>query len=306
MWWMGELLHGKCPQFIFKGSKMMRKKIKLESRNIGDDSPIFIIAEIGINHNGSFSDAENLIASAKEAGADAVKFQTYITEKRVAKDSPIFEILKQCELPFDKQEKLFQIARDADIIPFSTPFDYESIDFLESIHNSIYKIASFDSVNKQLLRKVGETGKPIIMSTGMTSLEELGQAWTALGGREDGTGCELALLHCVSSYPTPADEANLSMIPLLKSLHGGPVGYSDHTLGLEIPIMAVAAGAQIIEKHFTLDTKTSGPDHAMSADPQTLKAMVSGIRRMEKILGTAKMRIREIETSAVAYRRPSA
>ena len=283
----------------------MRRKINVENKVIGEDAPVFIIAEIGINHNGNFDDAVKLITSAKDAGADAVKFQTYITEKRVTKDSPVFEILKKCELPFNLQEKLFQISRDISIIPFSTPFDNESVDFLASINNSIYKIASFDSVNKKLLRKVALTGKPIIMSTGMTTIQELGEAWSSLGGEKDGSGCELALLHCVSSYPTPIEEANLAMISLLKSLHGGPVGYSDHTLGVEMPIMAVAAGAQIIEKHFTLNTKMRGPDHAMSADHQTLKLMISGIRRMEKILGPAKMRIREIEAVAVAYRRPS-
>ena len=186
---------------------------------------------------------------------------------------------------------------------FSTPFDNDSIEFLESINCSIYKVASFDSVNKALLRKIGSTKKPVIMSTGMTNVKELSEAWKSLGGKNDGSGCDLALLHCISSYPTPTTEANLSMIHLLKSLHNGPIGYSDHTIGSEIPIMAVAAGARIIEKHFTLDTSAEGPDHALSADPKIMKEMIDGVRRMEKILGSSEMKVREIEKSIVPFRR---
>lgn len=279
------------------------KIIKVSDSEIGEGKPIFVIAEIGINHGGDFSIAEELIQSAAAAGANAVKLQTYITEKRVPTDSPIFGLLKQCELTYDEQERLFKIGRDLDVLVFSTPFDTEAVDFLESIENPVYKVASFDTINKALLRKIGRTGKPVIMSTGMTNIEELGAAWKELGGLDDGTGCDLALLHCVSSYPTPPEAANLSVIKLLHRLHNGPVGYSDHTIGTEIPIMAVAAGAQLVEKHFTLDTAAEGPDHALSADPETLKSMIQGIRRMESILGPAQMGIRNIEYAIVPFRR---
>ena len=244
-----------------------------------------------------------MIDTAKKSGADAVKLQSYITEKRVKKDSPIFDILKKSELTFDQQKSCFKFGRDLGLTMFSTPFDNDSIEFLESINCSIYKVASFDSVNKALLRKIGSTKKPVIMSTGMTNAKELNEARKSLGGNDDGSGCDLALLHCISSYPTPTTEANLSMIHLLKTLHNGPVGYSDHTIGSEIPITAVAAGAKIIEKHFTLDTSAEGPDHALSADPKIMKEMIDGVRRMEKILGSSEMKVREIEKSIVPFRR---
>ena len=278
-------------------------QISIGKREVGADNPVFVIAEVGINHNGDMNEARRLIQAAIDSGADAVKLQSYITEKRVPVDSPIYDILKKCELSFKQQQELFDLGESLGGTVFSTPFDDESVDFLESINAPVYKIASFDSVNKALLRKVSTTGKPVIMSTGMTNLNELGAAWKALGGKEDGTGCDLALLHCVSAYPTPAEESNLSMVPLLHTLHNGPVGYSDHTLGVEIPVMAVAAGAQIIEKHFTMNTKAEGPDHALSADPSTLKEMIEGIRRMEQILGKREMRIREVERGIVPFRR---
>jgi sialic acid synthase SpsE len=179
------------------------------------------------------------------------------------------------------------------------------VDFLQEINNPVYKIASFDSVNTKLLNKVSSTNMPVIMSTGMTSLDELGAAWKALGGKDDGTGCDLALLHCVSSYPLEDKRANLSIIHYLHSVHDGPVGYSDHTIGTEIPIYGVAAGASIIEKHFTLDSASEGPDHAMSADPQTLKDLVQKVRWIEEVLGKKDMRIRDVEEGSTAYRRSS-
>ena len=284
---------------------MGSKNIKIENILIGDGKPVFIIAEVGINHDGDIKKAIKLIRKAKDSGANAVKLQTYITEKRVPKDHKVFNILKQCELSHDDQKELFQFGKDIDITIFSTPFDEESVDFLQEINNPVYKIASFDSVNTKLLNKVSSTNMPVIMSTGMTSLDELGAAWKALGGKDDGTGCDLALLHCVSSYPLEDKRANLSIIHYLHSVHDGPVGYSDHTIGTEIPIYGVAAGASIIEKHFTLDSASEGPDHAMSADPQTLKDLVQKVRWIEEVLGKKDMRIRYVEEGSTAYRRSS-
>ena len=282
---------------------MNRKSINFDGYEIGEKSQTYVVAEIGINHGGDLDKAIKLIDEAKSAGANAVKMQSYLTEKRVAVDSPLFKILKDSELSFDQQESCIKHGKNIGITIFSTPFDDESVDFLESVNCPAYKIASFDTVNHSLLRKVASTKKPVIMSTGMTNVKELGDAWKSLGGKDDGSGCELALLHCISSYPTPSKEANLSLINLLKSYHSGPVGYSDHTIGVEIPVMAVASGAKIIEKHFTLNTQDEGPDHALSADPSTLTEMVKNIRRMETILGKPEMRLREIEQQIKPYRR---
>lgn len=284
---------------------MGNKLIKLEGRLIGRGQPTFVIAELGINHNGEMSIAKDAIRAAYEAGADAVKLQTYITEKRVAKDSPIFDILKKCELSFEQQEELFQFGNEIGISVFSTPFDDESIDFLSSISCPLLKIASFDSVNLKLLDKVRQVSVPVIMSTGMTSLDELGAAWRALGGKDDGTGCDLALMHCVSSYPTELEEIDMSVVGFLDENHLGPVGFSDHTIGSEAAQFAIFAGASLIEKHFTLDTKMEGPDHTLSVDPMGMHEMVAGIRRAEKIMGIRELRVRDCEQGTLQYRRVS-
>ena len=284
---------------------MGKKIIKVGDHEVGSGKSVHIIAEVGINHDGDMEKAIKLIKEAKKSGADSVKLQTYITEYRVPKDHSIYGILKQCELSHVHQKELFDLGADLGITVFSTPFDEESVDFLESLQTPVYKIASFDSVNTQLLKKVSSTGKPVIMSTGMTSLDELAAAWKALGGSDDGTGCDLLLMHCVSSYPLEDTQANLSIIPYLDDIHGGPVGYSDHTIGTKIPLLAAAAGATLIEKHFTLNVDSAGPDHAMSADPETLSELVKGIRWVEEVLGEPKMQARGAEEGALSYRRPS-
>lgn len=284
---------------------MGNKTIKIGNTAVGDGESVYVIAEVGINHDGDMKKAVKLVEEAKKSGANAVKLQTYITEHRVPKDHEVYGILKQCELSHNDQKELFNLGKDLDITIFSTPFDDESVDFLEELNNPVYKIASFDSVNTKLLNKVSNTNKPVIMSTGMTSLEELGIAWKALGGNDDGTGCDLALLHCVSSYPLEDKRANLAIIHYLHSVHEGPVGYSDHTIGTQIPIYGVAAGASIIEKHFTLDSNSDGPDHSMSADPQTLSELVDRVRWIEEVLGKKDMKIRDAEQGSISYRRPS-
>lgn len=264
---------------------MNRKSINIDGYEIGEKNQTYIVAEIGINHGGDLDKAIKLIDEAKSAGANAVKMQSYLTEKRVAVDSPLFKILKDSELSFDQQEKCIKHGKNNGITIFSTPFDDESVDFLESVNCPAYKIASFDTVNHSLLRKVASTKKPVIMSTGMTNVKELGDAWKSLGGKDDGSGCELALLHCISSYPTPSKEANLSLINLLKTYHSGPVGYSDHTIGVEIPVMAVASGAKIIEKHFTLDKTAGGLDDIFSMDPDDFNLLVKEAKNAWLSLG---------------------
>ena len=281
---------------------MSKNIIQIEDTFIGETNPVFIIAEVGINHNGDINQAKSLIKSAKKVGANAVKLQSYLTEKRVPKDHPVYEILKKCELTNKEQKELFDYGKDIGILIFSTPFDDESVDFLETINCPLYKIASFDSVNHKLLRKIASTNKPIIMSTGMTSESELSQAWESLntGNKKE---CNLALLHCISSYPMNDIDANLNVIKHLSKIHSGPIGYSDHSIGIEVPLLAIGVGARIIEKHFTLDTTQDGPDHAMSADPIILENMVAKIRWAEQVLGNNNLEMRNSEKGSSSFRR---
>ena len=279
----------------------MTHSIFVGNQVINETSPTFIIAEIGINHGGDLPTAEKLINLAVQSGANAVKFQTYITEKRVPKDSPIFDILKQCELSYSDQTHLKQLSDDLGITFFSTPFDDESVDFLIDLNVPALKIASFDLVNLALLRKVAVSGKPIIASRGMANKQEIDIAVEVFKKYN----APYILLHCVSSYPTPNDQANLRVIRTLKEFCDCPIGYSDHTLGVDVPVYAVATGAQVIEKHFTYNKSASGPDHALSADPDELREMVKRIRELEAVLGEADVKRYSVEEGTVAYRRPS-
>ena len=281
---------------------MKIESIHFGDRSIGDGNPVFIVAEVGINHNGDLNLARQLLEKAKESGADAVKLQTYLTEKRVPKDSPIFDLLKKCELSYEEQKELFSMGHDLGLSVFSTPFDDEAVDFLDQVGVPILKVASFDIVNKKLLTRMAATGRPVIMSRGMATREELESALSIF----DHQGTQSAILHCVSAYPVKSEsDLNLSTIRYLKEHYQRPVGLSDHTLGIEAPVWAVAAGAQIIEKHFTLSTNMEGPDHAISADPATLEKMVSSIRRFESALGKPVSGPIGAEEDILQYRRPS-
>ncbi len=280
----------------------IEKKIKAGSKTIGEKEPVFIIAEAGINHNGDMKLAEQLIVEAKNAGADAIKFQTYLTEKRVPKDSPIFGILKQCELSFENQKKLAAFAAKQGVLFFSTPFDEESADFLADLGVPLMKIASFDIVNLKLLRRVASKKIPTIISRGMASEAEVAAAVDIFSAAE----VPFVLLHCISSYPNKEENANLNVIGTLRERFSCLSGYSDHTLGIKVPVLAAAAGAVAIEKHFTLDTKAPGPDHALSCDPRMMKEMVRQVREVETILGQGEIRLYDAEKPIVQYRRPSA
>jgi sialic acid synthase SpsE len=272
--------------------------VTINSHRLGDDHGTFIIAEAGINHNGDLSLAKELVTHAKEAGADAIKFQTYVTEKRVDSDSELFETLKDCELSREEQRELFEFSRAEGLICFSTPFDIGSVEFLDSVGMQAFKIASFHITHKKLLRAVAETGKPVIFSRGMATPDEIDDAIDIF--EEHGT--EYVLLHCVSSYPTEPEDANIEIVRTLRQRYDCPVGFSDHTLGTEVPTLSVAAGAGAIEKHFTLDTEMSGPDHSLSADPAQLETLVSEVRRVEEILGDGEIRCVESEADTKAFR----
>jgi len=256
--------------------------LKVSNILIGNEHPAFIIAEVGINHNGSMENAMKLIDEAYKSGASSVKFQTYITEKRVERDAPIFDILKQCELSFDDQRELFNYANEIGLVAFSTPFDEESVDFLAEIETPLLKVASFDIVNKTLLKKMSDANIPVIVSRGMATESELDQAQDLFNVKN----VPLAILHCISAYPIQNLESiNMSTMAYLQDRYECPIGFSDHTIGPAASICAVAMGAKVIEKHFTLDKNDEGPDHIMSADPMEMLEMISGIRDVEKMIG---------------------
>lgn len=256
----------------------------------------FIIAEAGDNHNGSRELAFRLIDKAVEAGADCVKFQTFITEEIISKraekaeyqkaatgsDESQYQMVKKLELSFEQFRELQKYAEERDITFISTPFDIPSVEFLDSINIPCFKIPSGEITNLPYLIKIAETGRDVIMSTGMAELNEIECAINIL--REHGSG-DISLLHCNTEYPTPYEDVNLRAMLTLKEKFGVRVGYSDHTQGIEVPIAAVALGAEIIEKHFTLDHNMEGPDHKASLEPDELKQMVDGIRKTEKALG---------------------
>ncbi|MCP4634084.1 MAG: N-acetylneuraminate synthase [candidate division Zixibacteria bacterium] len=289
------------PQSRFESITKHHKSFNFGSKKIGNGNPVFIIAECGINHGGSYKVAEEMIQSAVKCGADAVKFQSYITEKRVPSDNLYFDLFKKCELSEDDQRDLNAKAHSLGIEFFSTPFDPESVAILEEIGVPGYKVASFDIVNKALIRSVCHTGKPVICSTGMADESEINSVMEIFDNAE----IPFALLHCISAYPTELNDANLNVINTLKSICTGPVGYSDHTLGIKAPVLAVAAGAKVIEKHFTLDKNADGPDHQLSADPDDMKKMIEQIREVETIFGSSVLKVTPAETTTLIFRRPS-
>jgi len=274
---------------------------KLNKYGFNTNNKTYVIAEIGINHGGNFETARRLIDSAAKTKCDAVKFQTYLTEKRAPKgNQEIYDILSKCELPFSDFEKLKSHADSYGLDFFSTPFDTESIECLESIGTEIYKIASFDVVNKSLLRDLSKTGKSIIMSVGMANFQEIMEAYDILITKVKG----LAILHCVSAYPTNEENANLSVISeLMSKFSNCIVGQSDHTQGIKVPLYAVAAGAQIIEKHYKIDDDMICVDAPVSISEKRMKNLVSEIRSLEKIMGDSELQLTKPEEDSLIFRR---
>ena len=251
----------------------------------------FIIAEIGINHGGSFKLAKKLIDSAVRAGVDAVKFQTYITEKRVEKNSPIFDILKKCELSFEEFRQLKNYSNKKNVEFMSTPFDIESFKFLKSLRVSKIKIASFDTVNTKFLKEISKSKTNFIMSVGMSKLKEIEKAYKILSNRSNN---KVSLLHCVSSYPTKEKDSQLNCIALLKRKFKCLVGHSDHTNDIFVPLCAVAMGARIIEKHFMINSNMKCVDKPVSITEDQMRKLVSNIRRFENSLGKDFLGLRKI------------
>ncbi len=277
---------------------------------------VFIIAEAGVNHNGDWEIAKKLIDVAVEADVDAVKFQTFKAEKLVCKNAEKadyqkettekseshLEMLKKLELTEEMHNQLMDYCREREIMFLSTPFDVDSVDYLVGLGMEIMKIPSGEITNYPYLRKVAQTGKKVILSTGMSDIEDVKAAVAVL--KEHGSK-DIAVLHCNTEYPTPYTDVNLKAMLTLKEELEIEVGYSDHTPGIEIPIAAVAMGAQIIEKHFTLDKTMDGPDHKASLEPHELKAMVSAIRNVEVALGNGVKMPSASERKNIAIARKS-
>ena len=267
---------------------------------------VIIIAEAGVNHNGSLELAKKLAEQAMKSGADCVKFQTFKTENLVTinakkadyqientgKNETQYSMLKQLELSYDDFIELKEYCDELGINFISTPFDFESIDFLNSIDMKFWKIPSGEITNYPYLVKIAETGKPIILSTGMSTLKEVEEA---VGVLKENGAIEIKIMHCTTNYPTAFEDVNLAAIKTLADSIGGEVGYSDHTEGIYVPIAAVAMGATIIEKHFTLDRNMEGPDHKASLEPLELKTMIEAIRKVEKAIGDGEKKPAEAE-----------
>jgi sialic acid synthase SpsE len=259
----------------------------------------FIIAEAGLNHNGDFDTALALIRKAGECGADAVKFQTFDTEKLIGPDVPVykkstgspisqFERFQKLEFTSDQWRQLSQTSEDEGICFLSTPFDKDSVDMLDPMVDT-YKVSSGDITNYILLRYIAKKGKKVIVSTGASDVNDIDRIFDFLAHGQ------VVLLHCVSLYPTPADKVNLLSIKFLKDRYNCPVGYSDHTIGSDISLAAATMGADIIEKHFTLSKDQEGGDHVLSADPDELRELIKSIRKVEAAIGDYKKTIVEEE-----------
>lgn len=292
------------------------------ARAIGGDAPVFIVAEAGVNHNGDPMLARRLIDAATEAGADAVKFQTFRSDALVSRHAPKAayqrtatdegqtqaEMLARLELTHAQHVELRDHCGKRGILFFSTPFDQGSVDVLAELGVGLFKVPSGEITNLPLLRHVASKGKPMILSTGMSTLGEVAEAVAAI---RTAANPPLALLHCVSAYPAPVAEMNLRAMDTLRERFDCPVGLSDHTLGIEVALAAVARGAAIVEKHLTLDKTLPGPDHRASLEPGEFAALVRGIRSVEAALGDGEKRpmpseadVRRVARKSVVAARP--
>jgi pseudaminic acid synthase len=289
--------------------------VTVAGRPIGPGHPVYVIAEMSANHNQDYEQAAAIVRAAKAAGADAIKLQTYTPDTMTIDSSaPLFQIGKgtiwegrnlhdlygEAFTPWDWQPKLKRLAEELGLHCFSTPFDASAVEFLERMQVPAHKIASFELVDLPLIRRVAATGKPTIMSTGMASLAEIDDAVRAF--REAG-GTQLALLKCTSAYPSPPEEMNLRTIPHLAEAFQVPAGLSDHTLDIVVPVAAVALGACIVEKHFTLSRAQPGPDSPFSLEPAEFKAMVDAIRTTERALGHVNYAMTAKEEASRVFRR---
>lgn len=292
----------------------MSQSISIDGRRIGVSEQPYIIAEMSANHRGRLETALRTIEMAKQMGADALKMQTYSADTMTIECDndefqiagglwdgySLYELYEEAQTPYEWHGELFEHARKLGVTIFSSPFDESAVNLLEDLNAPAYKIASFEATDLPLIKYAASTGKPMIISTGMADLEEIGEAVTA--ARE--AGCrELALLHCVSGYPTPPEQYNLRTIPDLAQRFGTVVGLSDHTLGINVAVASVAIGASVIEKHVTLSRKEKGPDSEFSLEPHELEALCKGAREAWQALGTAGYEQKSAERASQQFRR---
>jgi len=291
----------------------------IAGRRVGPGCGTYVIAELSANHNQNFDQAVRILRAAKDAGADAVKLQTYTADTitlrsdkecfRIAGGTlwdgrTLHDLYQEAFTPWEWQPMLKEIADELGMHLFSSAFDDSAVDFLERMSVPAHKVASFELVDMGLIQKMARTGKPLIMSTGMASEEEIAEAVEAARGAASGNGpAQIALLKCTSAYPAPPEEANLLTISELARRFGYPVGLSDHTMGIAVPVAAVALGACIIEKHLCLRRADGGPDAAFSLEPQEFKAMVEAVRTAEKALGTVQFGAGPREANSRKFRR---
>ncbi len=293
----------------------MGKCIEINGRKIGEGYPVFIIAELSANHLQSYDNAVKLVHEAKKAGADAVKLQTYtpdtitidcdneyfqIKQGTIWDGTTLYKLYEKAYTPWEWQPKLKKIAEEEGLILFSSPFDNTAVDFLEEINVPAYKIASFEITDIPFIEYIASKGKPIIISTGIATLSDIEEALDAC---ERMGNNEVALLKCTSAYPSPLEDINLKVIPNMKDTFRRVVGLSDHTLGHTVPLGAVALGAKIVEKHFTLSRADGGPDSKFSMEPDEFKEMVNRIRDLEKALGEVTYKLTEKQKKSKEHSR---
>jgi len=293
----------------------MSSECIINKRSIASGKSVYIIAELSANHHQDFRQAVDLIHAAKSSGADAVKLQTYTPDTitidcdndyfKIGKGTiwdgkTLYSLYRDAYTPWEWQPELKRIAQSLGMDLFSSPFDFSSVDFLETLDVPAYKIASFEIVDIPLIRKIASTGKPILLSTGMATLSEIDDAIQTI--RDVGNE-NIALLKCTSAYPATPEDMHLRTIPHMEELFNVPVGISDHTLGIAVPVAAVALGASIVEKHFTMSRKIAGPDSAFSLEPHEFRAMADAIRDTEKALGRVNYSVTENETASMVFRR---
>ena len=259
----------------------MDSLVEIDKTRIGDNEPTYFIAEAGLNHNGDMNTAKQLIETAKDCGANAIKFQTFKTEEFLSKSSQYFDLFKDVELTYEEFGELFDYAKNIDISFFSSPFDITSADALNNLNVPCFKIASSDLTNFPLLEHISKFNTPMIISTGLATMNEIIETIEICKQNNN----QLIILHCIANYPTQPDETNLDAILTMKQKFPFPIGYSDNGDSTLVDLVAVSLGATVIEKHFTLDKNSKGPDHSFSIEPNELKKLISQIRQIKQIKG---------------------
>jgi len=281
-----------------------RSNVTIGDFTVGDNSPVALVAELGVNHLGDFGRAKEMIAAAHESGADFLKFQTYIAEDRYDKQhnpkgEAFIKLLKDWQFSREHDQKLWEYAESLGARVFTSPFDKRSVDFSEEMGSLAYKVAAFEAVNLDLVRHISKTKKPVVVSRGMTTVDEMKQVESIFKEND----IEFIFLHCISSYPTPREESNLAAIHTMREVFDCPIGHSDHTHGTSIPPLAVAAGAVMIEKHFTVNQKLRESDNPFSVTAEEMREMRFQVDQVKSYMGDSELGFRDVEKYMWDFRR---